>query len=180
METDTAINNSNTKTIDIEKLKHLQNLYKLNLMQQINSNNCKNLIDPIINVADSSFMSSLEKSFQKSFQDNHSPIGGMRPDQSDTSNVSWWSSIVLVMCAIINISAQNIHLTPVLCLQDNTNYFKDLLKSKVNNTKTASRRPLSSWKQSISACGPGPAPWVDKTTLYSLGIQGLCLLFCLD
>ncbi|UXI15890.1 TAR DNA-binding protein 43 [Sarcoptes scabiei] len=55
---------------------------------------------------------------------------------------------------------------------NNLNYVKDLFRNKVINAKSTSRRPLSSWKQSISACGPGPAPWVDKSTLYSLGIEG--------
>lgn len=53
---------------------------------------------------------------------------------------------------------------------------KDLFRNKVINAKSTSRRPLSSWKQSISACGPGPAPWVDKSTLYSLGIEGMAFL----
>nr|XP_046917356.1 zinc finger protein castor homolog 1-like [Dermatophagoides farinae] len=55
---------------------------------------------------------------------------------------------------------------------DNITYVKDLFRNKVINAKSSSRRPLSSWKQSINACGPGPAPWIEKSTLHSLGIQG--------
>ncbi|OTF74178.1 hypothetical protein BLA29_007152 [Euroglyphus maynei] len=54
---------------------------------------------------------------------------------------------------------------------DNITYVKDLFHNKVMNVKSSSRRPLSSWKQSINACGPGPAPWIEKSTLHSLGIQ---------
>lgn len=58
-----------SKTIDIEKLKQLQNLYKLNLIQQQmeqSSSECKGTLDPTSgSVAESNLFSSLETSFRK-------------------------------------------------------------------------------------------------------------------
>ena len=67
---------NSSKTIDIEKLKQLQNLYRLNLIQQqMEQNNaeCNGLLDPITgNLAEPNLFSSLEVPFPKLSKKNNS------------------------------------------------------------------------------------------------------------
>lgn len=70
METNADTKSESARAIDIEKLKQLQNLYKLNLLQQQmeQNNECKALSESMVsaNLAESTqLFSSLENSFNK-------------------------------------------------------------------------------------------------------------------
>lgn len=69
-----SLDNGTSKTIDIDKLKQLQQLYRLNLMQQIESN--KSLLESSISSAgtDSPYLPSLDSPFQKSLEGNSSRV----------------------------------------------------------------------------------------------------------
>lgn len=156
-----AANNPN-KSIDMDRLKQLHRLMQ---MQQLASNR-----RPSQN-GGNGFASLDSPNGYASV-----PSSGLMDSTSDCEETSSKQSSNQVR------SSNCCLLCSCFVLQDNLNYLKDLFQSDGSTVGPSNsyhseskhssvRRPLSSWKQSLTACGPGPAPWVDKTTLISLGIQ---------
>ncbi|KAH9401172.1 Zinc finger protein castor 1 [Tyrophagus putrescentiae] len=167
----TKNSSSKANSIDIEKLKQLQELNKLLLLQQqieqqqnsdLQNHNKHQISSPLdsLTLDPTALFSSLDQQFHQHQQQQKS--------FPSSSGALLMKMKAQAAAAVASSDAYN---------------FGDIFKSKPssnsgggggqgggNGGNKPSRRPLSSWKQSISACGPGPAPWVDKATLHSLGI----------
>ena len=141
------VSQDSRKDFELEKLKQLQSLYKMNMVQQ-------------------QFPQPPSSVQSQTSQPGQPPMSVQNSLPVDM-DFGFLSSLKAVKKPALSGSASSANSS-----QDNVSYVEMLHQKATAGGKTPSRRPLSSWKQSISACGPGPAPWVDKSTLYSLGIQG--------
>ncbi|KAH9412465.1 Zinc finger protein castor 1 [Dermatophagoides pteronyssinus] len=153
-------NQQQQQSLNVDKLKQLQQFYnKFNLMQHLDGGQQQqqSTLSSKLNPFAESILLSAANLVHKSNNDDDD----LTSNGNNNDNLS--SSTSTSMSMVNNKSEIKI---------DNITYVKDLFRNKVINAKSSSRRPLSSWKQSINACGPGPAPWIEKSTLHSLGIQG--------
>ncbi|KAH9505798.1 Zinc finger protein castor 1, variant 2 [Dermatophagoides farinae] len=185
---------SSSSSINVDKLKQLQQLYKLNLIQHLDgvqqqqqhstttTSSSSVKLNPF---TESMFLFHQQQQQKQQQQSNnlqekiHKPSllsmnlihnditsnGNYNDNLSSSSSTSTTTTMTTTMSMSMANNKSEIKI-------DNITYVKDLFRNKVINAKSSSRRPLSSWKQSINACGPGPAPWIEKSTLHSLGIQG--------
>lgn len=147
------------KMMELEKLNQLENLYRLNLLQQQHQQ--------------------LLAIDAGGGGGGHKSLGLVPPPPNEASLLASFAAASVAAAASGDAQPKDIYGKNI----NNNNHHHS---RNNNNNRPAgpsgkapvSRRPLSSWKQSISACGPGPAPWVDKATLISLGIQGKCSSCC--
>lgn len=144
----TKVDKERQKMIELEKLNQLENFYRFNLLQQQH----QQLLgaDGVGGIRNKSLGMSPLASFAAA-----TSVGDIKPNDIYGENVA------------LNHTNNNNH-------HNRNNNNNNNRPAGTSGKAPVNRRPLSSWKQSISACGPGPAPWVDKATLISLGIQGKC------